>query len=105
MESILHPTHFDPQLALPLIPFDQRHCQLALKLKEAGLTWRRHEECFVRGPVGCIEGPYPFPKRFYFTLNLDHFLYLLAPWRKSSKNGFGFPHGVRPVNREKGSQG
>jgi hypothetical protein len=100
MESVLYPTAFDPQIGLRPIPFDQRHCQLASKLKEAGLTWRRHEECFVRGPVGCIEGPYPFPGRFYFTLNLDHFLYPLEPWRKSSENGFGFPHGVRSVNRK-----
>jgi len=105
MESVMYPTPFDPQIDLRPIPLDHLPCQLALMLREAGLTWRQHEECFVRGPDGCIEVPYPFPERFFFTLNLDHFLYLLAPWRKSSKNGFGFPHGVRPVNREKGSQG
>ena len=52
MESVMYPTPFDPQIDLRPIPFDPLPCQLALKLKEAGLTWRRHEECFVRGPVG-----------------------------------------------------
>jgi hypothetical protein len=70
----MRPTPFDPQNDLPPMPFEERHCLLAGRLKEAGLPWRPHVGCFVWDRDGHIEVSSPFPSQIYFILNLGHFL-------------------------------
>ena len=67
-------TPFDPALDLAPTPFEERHCLLALQLKEAGLRWRPHAGCFVWDREGVIQVPSPFPRQVYFILNLGRFL-------------------------------
>ena len=67
-------TPFDPALDLAPTPFEERHCLLALQLKEAGLRWRPHAGCFVWDREGVIQVPSPFPRQIYFILNLGRFL-------------------------------
>ena len=71
-------TPFNTLTDLAPTPFDERHCRLAVSLKEAGLPWNPHVGCFVYDPVQHIEVPSPFPNRIYFILNLGHFLRLLG---------------------------
>ncbi len=67
-------TPFDPGLDLPPLPFEAGHCDLAARLKAAGLPWRPHAGCFVWDRDGRISVPSPFPQRIYFILNLGRFL-------------------------------
>ncbi len=60
------------------LPFDERHREAALRLKEAGLPWKPHVGCFVWDPGGSIPADSPFPDRVYFILNLGHFVRLLG---------------------------
>ncbi len=70
----MKPTPFDPKTDLAPIPFDERHCQFAEALKEAGLPWKPHVGCFVWDRDGYMKVSSPFPGRIYFILNLGHFL-------------------------------
>jgi hypothetical protein len=74
----MKPTPFDPDLDLPPLPFDARICELAARLKTAGLPWRPHVGCFVWDRDYHIAVPSPFPHRIYFILNLGHFLQILG---------------------------
>jgi hypothetical protein len=38
----MQPTPFNPKSDLPPLPFEDRHCQLAASLKQAGLSWTPH---------------------------------------------------------------
>jgi len=67
-------TPFNHETDLPPIPFDETHCRLAAKLKEAGLPWKPHVGCFVWDRDEHIPVPSPFPGRIYFILNLHRFL-------------------------------
>lgn len=58
------------------MPFDSRHCELAGRLKENGLSWRPQVGCFVWDRDGHIQVSSPFPGRIYFILNIGHFLKL-----------------------------
>lgn len=74
----MKPTPFNPGTDLAPTPFDKRHCKLALRLKQAGLTWKPHVGCFVWDRKGSIEVSSPFPEQIYFILNLGHFYRLLG---------------------------
>lgn len=74
----MKPTPFDPTRDLPPLPFDQRHCEAAARLKEAGLPWRPHVGCFVWDREAQIAVPSPFPQRIYFILNVGHFVQILG---------------------------
>jgi hypothetical protein len=74
----MKPTPFNPSSDLPPLPFDARHCELAARLKTAGLPWHPHVGCFVWDRDGHIAVPSPFPQRLYFILNLGHFLQILG---------------------------
>jgi hypothetical protein len=74
----MKPTSFNPAADLPPIPFEERHLELAWRLKQAGLPWRPHVGCFVWDREEAIPVPSPFPGRVYFILNLGHFLRLLG---------------------------
>lgn len=74
----MKPTPFNPETDLPPIPFEDRHCELAASLKEAGLEWTPHVGCFVWDRDTHIPVPSPFPRNIYFILNLGHFLKLLG---------------------------
>lgn len=74
----MKPTPFDPERDIAPIPFEQRHCELAAGLKDAGLQWRPHVGCFVWDRDQHIAVNSPFPERIYFILNLGHFLRLLG---------------------------
>ena len=76
---------------MPPIPFDIRHCELALKMKEAGLPWCPHAGCFVWDREGCIEVPSPFPGKIFFILNLGHFLRLLGSIEKITQKLIWLP--------------
>jgi len=59
---------------LPPIPFDERHCHMAARLKNAGLPWKPHAGCFVWDIFSTIKPSSPFPYGVYFILNLHRFL-------------------------------
>jgi hypothetical protein len=67
-------TPFDEKTDYPPIPFQEKLCEIALRMKESGLEWRPHAGCFVWDPEKIIPAPSPFPNRVYFILNLNHFL-------------------------------
>lgn len=67
-------TPFNIETDLAPIPFERRHCQMAARLKEAGLPWKPHVGCFVWDRDEQIKVPSPFPERIYFILNLVRFL-------------------------------
>jgi hypothetical protein len=67
------PTPFREGIDLEPIPFGQRHCLAAKRLKKEGLIWNPQVGCFVWDEAGIIEAPSPFPHRIYFVLNLGHF--------------------------------
>jgi hypothetical protein len=71
-------TPFNLQTDLPPIPFEERHCQLASSLKDAGLEWHPHVGCFVWDRDRHIPVASPFPGHIYFVLNLGHFVRLLG---------------------------
>ena len=71
-------TPFNPSTDLPPISFDQRHCELAADLRDAGLPWTPHVGCFVWDRDRFIQVSSPFPNRIYFILNMGHFLRLLG---------------------------
>ena len=56
------------------IPFDNRICQSARKMKISGLKWQPHVGCFVWDPENCIKQDSPFPNRIYFILSIPRFL-------------------------------
>lgn len=74
----MKPTPFDPAADLAPLPFDERHRDMAFRLKRAGLPWNPHMGCFVWDREGSIPVESPFPDRVYFILNLGHFLRLLG---------------------------
>jgi len=74
----MKPTPFDPATDLAPLPFDARHRETALRLKEAGLAWTPHVGCFVWDPEGLMPADSPFPDRIYFILNLGRFVRLLG---------------------------
>jgi len=74
-------TPFNPQSDLAPMPFDERHCQMAQKLKETGLPWNPHVGCFVWDPDKQIQPESPFPCRIYFILNLNRFIDIFGSTR------------------------
>ncbi len=70
-------TSFNPETDLAPLPFDETHCRLAAKLKEAGLQWHPHAGCFVWDKEEVIPAPSPFPFNIYFILNLNRFVEIL----------------------------
>lgn len=60
--------------SVPSIPFTIEHCHLALRIKEAGLSWEPQVGCFVWDKDGRIEAPSPFGKGIYFILDMRPFL-------------------------------
>lgn len=74
----MHSTPFNPKSDLPPLPFEDRHCQIAASLKQAGLSWTPHVGCFVWDRDRHLNVPSPFPNNIYFILNLGHFLRLLG---------------------------
>jgi hypothetical protein len=65
---------FDPETDTAPTPFDRRHLDMALNLKQHGLKWHPHVGCFVWDPEEVIEAPSPFPHRVYFILSLPRFV-------------------------------
>ena len=66
--------HFNPEKDLAPMPFDERICQQALKMKNAGLVWRPHVGCFVWDRDEVIRPASPFPGRIYFILSMTRFV-------------------------------
>jgi hypothetical protein len=58
----------------PSHPFDETICDLAERLKSAGLTWTPRVGDFVWDKTAVINYPSPFPNRIYFILNINRFL-------------------------------
>ena len=65
---------FNPETDLAPMPFDERICHRALKMKQHGLVWRPHVGCFVWDPDEYIKPDFPFPGRIYFILSLKRFI-------------------------------
>jgi hypothetical protein len=78
-------TPFDPATDPAPIPFEERHCLQALRLKEAGLEWRPHAGCFAWDREGVIKVPSPFPQQIYFILNLERFLEIFETLEKMTE--------------------
>lgn len=70
----MKPTPFRKGIDLEPIPFGQKQCLAAKRLKQEGLVWNPQVGCFVWDEAGIVEAPSPFPDRIYFVLNLGHFL-------------------------------
>lgn len=68
------PPQWDPEIPIPPAPFNEAHCRLALKLKEAGLSWKPQVGCFVWDRDGSIEASSPFGNNIYFILDMKPFL-------------------------------
>lgn len=100
----MKPTPFDPDHDLPPLPFDRRHCELAARLKAAGLPWRPHVGCFVWDRDGHIAVPSPFPQRVYFILNLGHFLQIFGSGEEIQSRLIWLPtwHQARLVAQQRG---
>ena len=65
---------FNPEKDLAPIPFDERICLQALRMKKGGLAWQPHVGCFVWDPDEFIKPTSPFPGRIYFILSLARFI-------------------------------
>ncbi|WP_300464077.1 hypothetical protein [Desulfobacula sp.] len=75
---MIKPVKFDGKKDLAPIPFDEKVCQLALKMKKSGLIWHPHVGCFAWDPDGIISSESPFPNRVYFVLSLPRFIDILG---------------------------
>ncbi len=84
-------TPFDPATDLAPTPFEERHCLLAWRLKEAGLGWSPHVGCFVWDREGVITVPSPFPQQIYFILNLGRFLEIFETLEKMKEKMVWLP--------------
>jgi hypothetical protein len=98
------PTPFDEQKDYAPTPFDRHHCDLAARLKEAGLWWWVHVGCFAWDRDGWLAESSPLPNRIYFILNLSHFARLLGGVPEISKKLIWLPtwHQARLICREHG---
>ena len=70
----MKPIAFNPAIDVAPIPFEQKHLQLARKMKQSGLAWKPHVGCFVWDPDESITVQSPFPLRVYFILSLVRFI-------------------------------
>ena len=70
----MKPILFNTANDLAPIPFEEKHLQLARKMKDRGLCWKPHVGCFVWDPSEHIEADSPFPLRVYFILSLPRFI-------------------------------
>lgn len=70
----MKPIPFDPESDKAPIPFHTKILELALELKQAGLTWQPHPGCFVWDPERRIPVASPFPGNVYFVLSIPRFL-------------------------------
>ncbi len=85
------PVHFDPEMDLFPMPFDDHTCQLARQLKAAGLKWRPHVGCFVWDRENYIKQNSPFPNRIYFVLSLPRFIEIFGDTEKMVENLIWLP--------------
>ncbi len=69
----MHPEPFDESRDYAPTPFDRRHCEMAARLKEAGLRWFVHVGCFAWDAGGVLIDFTPLPNNVYFILNLSIF--------------------------------
>ena len=66
--------HWDQGSHVPSIPFTRKHCNIAARMKDAGLSWEPQVGCFVWDSSQTIDAPSPFGENIYFVLDLRPFL-------------------------------
>ncbi len=69
----MHSHPFDEKKDYAPTPFDRRHCEMAARLKQAGLRWFVHVGCFAWDPQGYLADFSLLPNRVYFIINLSIF--------------------------------
>ena len=100
----MKPVKFDEKKDLAPIPFDEKTCRMALKMKEAGLIWHPHVGGFAWDPDGVIPADSPFPNRVYFILSLPRFVEILGSVERISQKLVWLPtfHQARLLLHAKG---
>ncbi len=98
----MHSQPFDEKKDYPPTPFDRRHCEMAARLKQAGLRWFVHVGCFAWDPDGLLADVSPLPNRIYFILNLSIFARALGGIEKIHRKLVWLPtwHQARLLCRE-----
>lgn len=98
----MKPTPFDERKDYAPTPFDRRHCEMASRLKDAGLGWWVHVGCFAWDPNGRLAETSPFPNRIYLILNLSYFARALGGIEEISRQLVWLPtwHQTRLLCRE-----
>lgn len=99
----MKPTPFDEKKDYAPTPFERRHCEMAARLKKAGLRWWVHVGCFAWDPDGWIVETSPLPNRIYFILNLSYFSRALGGTEGISRKLVWLPtwHQARLLCRER----
>ena len=100
----MKPTPFDEKKDYAPTPFDRRHCEIAARLKEAGLRWWVHVGCFAWDPDGWVAETSPLPNRIYIILNLSYFARALGGIEEISRKLVWLRtwHQTRLLCRERG---
>ena len=98
----MHTEPFDEKKDYAPTPFDRRHCEMAARLKEAGLRWFVHPGCFAWDPDGLLIDSSPLPNRIYFILNTSIFARALGGIEKVRRKLVWLPtwHQARLLCRE-----
>ncbi len=93
---------FDEKRDYAPTPFDRRHCEMAARLKEAGLRWWVHVGCFAWDPDGYLGDFTLLPNRVYYLLNLNIFARALGGIDKIHRKLVWLPtwHQTRLLCRE-----
>ena len=98
------PKRFNPETDLAPMPFDERICRRALKMKNSDLEWRPQVGCFVWDPDEFIKPASPFPGRIYFVLSLARFIEIFDRIEQMTRKLVWLPtwHQARLVCRQLG---
>jgi hypothetical protein len=95
---------FDEKKDYAPTPFDRSHCEMAARLKNAGLRWFVHVGCFAWDPDGHLTEFSVLPNRVYFIINLSIFARALGGIDKIHRKLVWLPtwHQARLLCREYG---
>jgi hypothetical protein len=93
---------FDERKDYAPTPFEKRHLEMAVRLKNAGLRWWVHVGCFAWDPDGRLAETSPLPNRIYLILNLSYFARALGGIEEISRQLVWLPtwHQTRLLCRE-----
>jgi len=98
----MHSYPFDETKDYAPTPFDMHHCEMATRLKQAGLRWFVHAGCFAWDPQGYLTDFSVLPNRIYCIINLSIFARALGGIEKIHRKLVWLPtwHQTRLLCRE-----